>query len=93
MASNSTNGTNETTPQLAILKRSKRHVANQIKLDYNSGRPAGLRQLKEILNYILDPEKSVDFEVTDWCRHLISGGVSFQEYSENGWFLFAIRFK
>ena len=71
-------------PQLAILKRGKRQVATQIKMDYSSGRSAGLRQLEEILAYLLDCEKAVDFEATDWCRHLISGGVGFQEFSENG---------
>lgn len=69
---------------LPILKRGKRQVATQIKLDCSSGRPAGLRQLEEILNFLLDDDKPVDFEIADWCRHLISGGMSFQEYSEHG---------
>lgn len=86
MASNMPTPSSDSTPSLAILKRGKRLVASQIKQDYASARTAdaGNRQLEEILTFLLDPEKPVDFEATDWCRYLMSGGTSFTEYSENG---------
>lgn len=69
-------------PQLAILKRGKRTVATQLKNDF--GRPSGTQQLEEILNHLIDLDKPFDFEAADWCRYLIAGGVPFAEFLENG---------
>lgn len=81
---------NESSPQLAILKRSKRQVAVQIKSECcrvsNNGVSCGTepQQLEEILKFLLDPEKSFDIEAADWCKSIIAGGIDFKDYAENG---------
>ena len=75
----------DSTPQLAILKRDKRQVATLIKNDFGRASGSGQQQLDDILNYLLDLEKPIGFEAIDWCKYLISGGLPFNEYADNGW--------
>ncbi len=46
------------------------------------------QQLNDLLNYLLDPAKSLeDWERIDWCRAVISGGIPFDEFSKEGTYL------
>ena len=48
-------------------------------------RPFGQQQLFELLDYLLDPEKSLDdFERLDWCRWVIAGGTTFDDFAKTG---------
>jgi len=77
---------NDHTPQLAVLKRGKRQVATQLKNDFcrAASSSSGAQQLDEILNFFIDCDKPVEFETTDWCRYLISGGTQWTEFSDHG---------
>lgn len=82
---------------LAVIKRGKLVVANQIRTDLNrssgssisssSGLASGTQQLEEILNYFLNVERPIDFEAIDWCRCLIAGGLPYEDYATNGNYL------
>lgn len=76
-------GSNDSTTQLALLRRGKHHVAVQIKNEIARS-TSGHQHLDDILNHFLDIGKSFDFEAADWFRHLISGGQPFSEYVETG---------
>lgn len=66
----------------AILKRGKREVAISAKSDCLQHK---LGQLNILLNHFLDPSKSLDdFSNLEWCRCLIAGGMSFDEFSKTG---------
>ena len=43
------------------------------------------QQLTDLLNYLLSPAKAIDdFECIDWCRHIVAGGLPFDEFSKEG---------
>ena len=43
------------------------------------------QQLNDFIDYLLDPKKPIDdFETLDWCRWLVAGGVTFEEFSKEG---------
>ena len=43
------------------------------------------QQLTDLLNYLLSPTKAIDdFECIDWCRHIVAGGLPFDEFSKEG---------
>ncbi|XP_052094995.1 E3 ubiquitin-protein ligase UBR3-like [Mytilus californianus] len=67
----------------ALLKRGKRTVATHFKSE--CFRKSGNKSLHEFMNYLFDPRnKSIDdVDVLDWCRWLIAGGVTFDEFSKN----------
>ncbi len=65
------------------MKRGKRFVAKYFKDE--CVRSGGQQQLNELMDYLLDPSKPLDdFERIDWCRWVISGGVTFDEFSKEG---------
>ena len=69
---------------LVIMKRGKRTVANYVKSECLMKSP-GQPQLVELLNHLLDCSKSLDdYDRLDWCRWLISGGETFDEFTKTG---------
>lgn len=66
--------------QQSLLKRGKRAVAVNVRNEL--GLPSGRKQLEDLLNYFLDPKKVLDFEAADWCKWLIAGGLSFDEFAD-----------
>ena len=66
----------------ALLRRGKGNVAVYIKSECMRSCD---QQLNEILNIILNPENAInDFETLDWCRHLIAGDMTFDEFAKTG---------
>ena len=70
----------------ALLKRSKRSVAVSMKSECH--KQADSQKLVDFLNTLLDPEKRGkqidDYETLDWCRWLIAGGNTFEEFAKTG---------
>lgn len=65
-----------------LMKRGKRTLATQIKVE--CCRQNG-QQLKELLDFLLAPSRQIDdFDTLDWCRWLIAGGHTFDEFSKTG---------
>ena len=68
-----------------LMKKGKLEVAAYIKAECN--KPPGHAQLNTLLDYLLDPNKPLDdTDRLDWCRSLIAGGTSFEEYAKIGKF-------
>ena len=66
-----------------LMKRGKRTVATYLKGECL--RPNGQQQLGDLLDYLLDPTKSLDdFDRIDWCRWIIAGGTTFDEFAKTG---------
>ncbi|KAK6165726.1 hypothetical protein SNE40_022591 [Patella caerulea] len=65
----------------ALLKRSKRSVATHFRGEFS--RHHNSQKLNEFLDTILDPtEKLDDSDKVEWCRCLIAGGSTFEEFSK-----------
>ncbi|XP_061179951.1 E3 ubiquitin-protein ligase ubr3-like [Saccostrea echinata] len=66
----------------ALLKRGKRSVASLFKGEW-SRRNGSPKAFKEFLDYLFDPRrKSIeDVDTIDWCRWIIAGGATFDEFS------------
>ena len=59
------------------LKKSKRSVITVIR--------ASPDQLKDFLNNLLSPVKDInDLETIDWCRWLMAGGQTPEEFANEG---------
>ncbi|KAK3103122.1 hypothetical protein FSP39_016629 [Pinctada imbricata] len=67
----------------ALLKRGKRSVASYFKAEW-SRKSGSHKSFKEFMDYLFDPRrKSIDdVETIDWCRWLIAGGSTYDEYSK-----------
>ena len=66
-----------------LMKRGKRPVAAYIKAECS--RSSGQQQLNDLMDYLLSPQKSLDdFERLDWCRWLIAGGTTFDDFAKTG---------
>ncbi|CAB1328486.1 unnamed protein product [Coregonus sp. 'balchen'] len=67
---------------MALVCRDKKSTAAHLKADLNrTDNSSGVRQLKELLDCVLDPEKpAADTEALDWCKCLIAGGEGFEEF-------------
>uniref|UniRef100_A0A6Q2ZQP1 E3 ubiquitin-protein ligase n=1 Tax=Esox lucius TaxID=8010 RepID=A0A6Q2ZQP1_ESOLU len=65
-----------------LLRRDKKSTAAQLKADLNrTDNSFGVRQLQELLDCVLNPEKpAADTEALDWCKCLIAGGEGFEEF-------------
>ena len=53
----------------------------------NTGEPSHKepQHLNALLDYLLDPEKDINNQDTiDWCRWLVGGGTSYEDFSQNG---------
>uniref|UniRef100_A0A4W6FP90 E3 ubiquitin-protein ligase n=1 Tax=Lates calcarifer TaxID=8187 RepID=A0A4W6FP90_LATCA len=66
----------------SLLRRDKKSTAAHLKADLNrTDNSSGIRQLQELLDAVLNPEKSAaDTEALDWCKCLIAGGEGFEEF-------------
>lgn len=66
----------------SLLRRDKKAAAAHLKAELNrSDNSSGTRQLKELLDAVLNPEKTpADIEALDWCKCLIAGGEGFEEF-------------
>lgn len=67
----------------ALLKRSKRSVATYFKGE--NARQTNLQKFHDFLEHLLAPQKPIDdFEPLEWCRWLIAGGSTFDEFAKTG---------
>uniref|UniRef100_A0A8B9LT97 E3 ubiquitin-protein ligase n=1 Tax=Astyanax mexicanus TaxID=7994 RepID=A0A8B9LT97_ASTMX len=66
----------------SLLRRDKKATAAHLKADLNrTDNSSGLRQLQELLDNVLNPEKPPsDTEALDWCKYLLAGGDGFEEF-------------
>uniref|UniRef100_A0A3Q3J047 E3 ubiquitin-protein ligase n=1 Tax=Monopterus albus TaxID=43700 RepID=A0A3Q3J047_MONAL len=66
----------------SLLSRDKKGTAAHLKADLNrTDNSSGVRQLQELLDAVLNPERpAADTEALDWCKCLISGGDGFEEF-------------
>jgi len=65
------------------MKKGEREVASFIKKE--CCRPGGDVQLNELLDFLLDPSKGLDEQDRlKWCKALIAGGVTFEEFARTG---------
>lgn len=66
----------------SLLRRDKKATAAHLKADLNrTDNSSGVRQLQELLEAVLNPEKpATDTEALDWCKCLIAGGEGFEEF-------------
>uniref|UniRef100_A0AAX7VBA1 E3 ubiquitin-protein ligase n=1 Tax=Astatotilapia calliptera TaxID=8154 RepID=A0AAX7VBA1_ASTCA len=66
----------------SLLRRDKKATAAHLKADLNrTDNSSGVRQLQELLDAVLNPEKpAADGEALDWCKCLIAGGEGFDEF-------------
>uniref|UniRef100_A0A3B4CP93 E3 ubiquitin-protein ligase n=1 Tax=Pygocentrus nattereri TaxID=42514 RepID=A0A3B4CP93_PYGNA len=66
----------------SLLRRDKKATAAHLKADLNrTDNSSGLRQLQELLDNVLNPEKPAsDTEALDWCKYLLAGGDGFEEF-------------
>ncbi|KAL3969988.1 MFS transporter (molybdate-anion transporter) [Sarotherodon galilaeus] len=66
----------------SLLRRDKKATAAHLKADLNrTDNSSGVRQLQELLDVVLNPEKpAADAEALDWCKCLIAGGEGFEEF-------------
>ena len=63
-----------------LLRADKRKISTQLKTDIL--RRTGQQQLNELLDLVLSPKTSLDnSENLDWCRSLIAGGKTFEEFA------------
>ncbi|XP_075896013.1 E3 ubiquitin-protein ligase ubr3 isoform X1 [Nelusetta ayraudi] len=66
----------------SLLRRDKKATAAHLKADLNrTDNSSGVRQLQELLDVVVNPEKPAsDTEALDWCKCLIAGGEGFEEF-------------
>ena len=77
-----------------LMNRGKRNAATYIKAEYQT--PNGHQHLNDLLDCVLDTKSSIDdFENIDWCRWLIAGGVTYEEFTKTGAdnFSFSVKVK
>lgn len=69
----------------ALLKRGKRNIAKLFKGEC-TGKFGENESLTNLLNTLLDPKaKQIDdVDTIDWCRWLIAGGSTFDEFAKLG---------
>lgn len=81
--SSSTTSTTTGPASGSIIKREKRSVA--LYLRDESAKSHNLKPLNDYLDSLLDPKKPIDdFESIDTCMWIISGGVTFEEFTKKG---------
>uniref|UniRef100_A0A8C9YD98 E3 ubiquitin-protein ligase n=1 Tax=Sander lucioperca TaxID=283035 RepID=A0A8C9YD98_SANLU len=66
----------------SLGRRDKKATATRLKADLNrTDNSSGVRQLQELLDAVLNPEKpAADTEALDWCKCLIAGGEGFEDF-------------
>lgn len=66
-----------------LLKKGKRGAAAYIQAE--CARPVRPENLNALLDTLLDPLKSIDdWETIDWCRWLMAGGCTPDEFASTG---------
>lgn len=69
-----------------LMKKGKRGAAAYIHADCASGSP---QHLGPLLDVLLNPSKTIDdWETIDWCRWLLAGGRTPDEFATVGEFEF-----
>ncbi|XP_028846793.1 E3 ubiquitin-protein ligase ubr3 isoform X4 [Denticeps clupeoides] len=63
-------------------RRDKKTTAALLKTELaRTDNSSGVRGLQELLDAVLSPEESAaDAEALDWCKHLLAGGDSFEDF-------------
>ncbi|KAI7808282.1 putative E3 ubiquitin-protein ligase UBR3 [Triplophysa rosa] len=65
----------------SLLRRDKKSTAAHLKADLKrTDNSSGLRQLQELLDSVLNPERGSDPEALEWCKWLLAGGEGFDEF-------------
>ncbi|KAJ8351974.1 hypothetical protein SKAU_G00234500 [Synaphobranchus kaupii] len=66
----------------SLVHRDKKSTAAHLKADLNQAdNSSGVRQLQDLLDGVLNPEKPAeDTEALDWCKYLLAGGQGFEEF-------------
>ncbi|XP_069053181.1 E3 ubiquitin-protein ligase ubr3 isoform X3 [Lepisosteus oculatus] len=66
----------------SLLRRDKKSTAAHLKAELNRiDNSPGVRQLQELLDSVLNPERLVgDAEALEWCKCLLAGGEGFEEF-------------
>ncbi|XP_050974890.1 E3 ubiquitin-protein ligase ubr3 isoform X1 [Labeo rohita] len=65
----------------SLLRRDKKSTAAHLKADLKrTDNSSGLRQLQELLDSVLNPERGSDPEALEWCKWLLAGGDGFDEF-------------
>ncbi len=67
----------------ALLKRDKRSVATYFKGE--NAKRTNLQKFHDFLKHLLGPQRPIDdFETLDWCKWVIAGGSTFDEFAKTG---------
>lgn len=78
MASNTTNFKAK-----VLLQKGKRAAASYIHADCSNN--TSPKHLNDVLDNLLNPAKSIDeWETIDWCKWLMAGGRTPDEFSSTG---------
>uniref|UniRef100_A0A8C1Q4D9 E3 ubiquitin-protein ligase n=1 Tax=Cyprinus carpio TaxID=7962 RepID=A0A8C1Q4D9_CYPCA len=65
----------------SLLRRDKKSTAAHLKADLKrTDNSSGLRQLQELLDSVLHPERGSEPEALEWCKWLLAGGDGFDEF-------------
>ncbi|XP_073710937.1 E3 ubiquitin-protein ligase ubr3 isoform X2 [Misgurnus anguillicaudatus] len=65
----------------SLLRRDKKTTAAHLKADLRrTDNSSGQRQLQELLDSVLNPERGSDPEALEWCKWLLAGGEGFDEF-------------
>lgn len=65
----------------SLLRRDKKSTAAHLKADLKrTDNSSGLRQLQELLDSVLNPERGSEPEALEWCKWLLAGGEGFDEF-------------
>ena len=71
-----------------LIRKGKRGAAAYVQAECNSAKsePSKSPQhLNALLDHLLHPEKPIDDQDTiDWCRWLVGGGRSYEDFAANG---------
>ncbi|XP_056610649.1 E3 ubiquitin-protein ligase ubr3 isoform X1 [Triplophysa dalaica] len=68
----------------SLLRRDKKSTAAHLKADLKrTDNSSGLRQLQELLDSVLNPERGSEPEALEWCKWLLAGGEGFDEFCRN----------
>ncbi|XP_074659002.1 E3 ubiquitin-protein ligase UBR3-like [Tubulanus polymorphus] len=67
----------------ALMKRGKRPLAVYMKAQcLRIVGKNNCQQLHDLLDHLLDPREPFDYERIDWCRWLIAGGATFDDFAK-----------
>jgi hypothetical protein len=72
-----------------LIRKGKRGAAAYVQAECNSAKSSepskSPAHLNALLDHLLHPEKPIDDQDTiDWCRWLVGGGRSYEDFAANG---------